>query len=59
MTARGPITFLLAVLGVGVSLSLVMGCGGGEEHLTKAQFLKQGDAICRPLQKGTGRPRGF
>lgn len=47
MTARSPITFLLAMLGLVASLSSLVGCGGGEEQLTKAQFLKRGDAICR------------
>jgi len=47
MTARRPIISLLAVLGAATSLSSLIGCGGNEEQLTKAQFLKQGDAICR------------
>ena len=51
MMARGPITSLLAVLGLALLLSSATGCGGGEEQLTKAQFLEQGDAVCR--QAGT------
>ncbi len=46
MTPRGPIVSLLAVLGV-AWLSALIGCGGSEEQLTKAQFLERGDAICR------------
>ena len=40
---RGSIAFLL---GASISFSLV-GCGGSEDQLTKAQFLRQGNAICR------------
>ncbi len=47
MTARSPIASLFAVLGVAASLTLPIGCGGDEEQLTKAQFLKQGNAICK------------
>lgn len=47
MTARSSIGFLVAVLALMASLSSLTGCGGGEEQLTKVQFLKQGDAICR------------
>jgi hypothetical protein len=35
---------LTAVLSVGV---VTVGCGGGGDHLTKAQFDTQGDAICK------------
>jgi hypothetical protein len=34
----------LAVLAVGL---VAAGCGGGEDHLTKAEFLKQGNAVCK------------
>jgi hypothetical protein len=47
MKARSLIIYLLAVLGVAASLTLLIGCGGNEARLTKAQFLKQGNAICR------------
>jgi hypothetical protein len=47
MTSKRPITSLLAVLGAASLLSLLIGCGGNEEQLTKAQFLKQGNAICK------------
>lgn len=43
MTGQGP-TFLVAA--VAILLSSLIGCGGGEEQLTKAQLLKQGDAVC-------------
>jgi hypothetical protein len=33
----------VVVLGVGV---VAIGCGGGDDNLTKAQFIKQADAIC-------------
>jgi hypothetical protein len=35
---------LTAILSVGV---VVVGCGGGSDHLTKAQFDTQGNAICK------------
>jgi hypothetical protein len=34
---------LVAILTVGL---VAASCGGGEDHLTKAEFLKQGNAIC-------------
>jgi hypothetical protein len=33
-----------AVLSVGI---VVAGCGGGDDALTKSEFLKQGNAICK------------
>jgi hypothetical protein len=39
--------FLLAMAGA-VTLALVItGCGGGGSQLTKAQFIQQGNAICK------------
>lgn len=43
---------IIALLFGALVLGLVAGCGGsddegGEETLTKAEFIKQGDAICR------------
>ena len=29
-----------------VAAAVVIGCGGGDDELTKAEFLKQGNAIC-------------
>lgn len=46
MRARSPIVFLLAVLTVAASLASLVGCGDSQERLTKAQFIKGGDAIC-------------
>jgi len=46
MTTRGLTTILFAALMV-AALSSLTGCGGGEEGPTKAQFIRQGDAICR------------
>ena len=46
MTARMPKTFLLAALMAAALLPSLTGCGGSEKQLTKAQFLRQGDAIC-------------
>jgi hypothetical protein len=39
---------LTAVLSTGF---VAAGCGGGEDHLTKAEFIKQGDAICKKGNK--------
>jgi hypothetical protein len=38
----------IAVLAGAVALAFLSGCGGGddEEALTRAQFIKQGDAVC-------------
>jgi hypothetical protein len=40
---------LLAVLGFLVAVLAVAGCGGGDEtsSLTKAEFVKQGNAVCK------------
>jgi len=35
---------LTAALSIGV---VAAGCGGGDDNLTKAEFLKQGNAICK------------
>jgi len=35
---------LTAILSVGV---VAVGCGGGSDHLTKAEFTTQGNAICK------------
>lgn len=32
---------------VGALAALLLGCGGGDDVLTKAEFLEQGDAICK------------
>jgi hypothetical protein len=37
------LTFLPAILALALSVG---GCGGGEFQLTKAEFVRQGDAIC-------------
>jgi hypothetical protein len=37
--------------GVAALAMLVTGCGGGEQDLTKAEFIKQSDAICAKGQK--------
>ena len=29
-----------------VAVTVVIGCGGGDDELTKSEFLKQGNAIC-------------
>jgi len=47
MTTKRLATFLLAAFTAAASLSSLTGCGGGEEGLTKAQFIRQGDAICK------------
>jgi hypothetical protein len=39
---------LTAVLSVGI---VVAGCGGGDDALTKSEFLKQGNAICKKGNK--------
>jgi hypothetical protein len=46
-----PRVYLILVLAS--ALALVTGCGGGddEESLTKAQFIKQADAICEKQNK--------
>jgi len=41
---RGPISALVALLGLAL---VAFGCGGGDDSLTKAEFIKQGDAICK------------
>ncbi len=43
-------------VGVAIALTAVVGCGGGdddggEEALTKVEFIKQGDAICEKAEK--------
>jgi hypothetical protein len=35
---------LMAVLSAGI---VAVGCGGGDDNLTKAQFIDQADAICK------------
>jgi len=35
---------LTAILSVGL---VAFGCGGGDDNLTKAEFLKQGNAVCK------------
>ncbi len=35
---------LAAILSVGI---VAVGCGGGDDALTKSEFLKQGNAICK------------
>jgi hypothetical protein len=35
---------LAATLAVAI---VVVGCGGGEDHLTKAEFIRQADAVCK------------
>ena len=42
----GELLFFLLVTTIVLVLS-VAGCGGGESQLTKAEFIRQGDAICR------------
>jgi hypothetical protein len=39
---------LAAFLGVGL---LAAGCGGGDDNLTKAEFIQQADAICKKGNK--------
>jgi hypothetical protein len=39
--------FCLAMAGAAALALAIAGCGGGESRLTKAQFIKQGEAICR------------
>ena len=39
----GGLVFV-AILSVGL---VALGCGGGEDHLTKAEFLQQGNAVCK------------
>jgi hypothetical protein len=50
MTTRRLTAFLFAALAVVALLASLTGCGGGEEGLTKAQFIRQGDAICRQAE---------
>lgn len=50
--------------GIGVVLAVaVAGCGGGESHLARAQFLSQANAICRRAateqeRLASGYPKG-
>ena len=37
---------MLALVGVAALALAIAGCGGGESELTKAQLIRQGDAIC-------------
>jgi hypothetical protein len=41
---RKASTLIVPCLAVGL---LIAGCGGGDDHLTKAEYLKQGNAICK------------
>lgn len=43
---RGALAFAASV-----GLAAAAGCGGGEDQLTKAEFLKQGNAICQQGNK--------
>lgn len=51
---KGLVAFIVALLALGVVL--LSGCGGGsdEESLTKAEYVRKGNAICGKWQQARG-----